>query len=1148
MTSRTSRLCVLFFACAIMPGTLLQSGDAIAAEIRPMSLNEVVRQADAIVVGTIRAHRSRWGDASRRWMQTDYEMTVENIIYPSEAGVPISDTILLTYWGGTIGNEMQAVADVRLPADGERLVLMLHSQWAQRTTIAPTVGFNAGLFVVIRDMDSGRMVVHDAADRPLKPANDGRIAIRGAAASGETTLDIDAFTEWLHATVRPLKAAPATPQAAPDPNDFRLMKVFAKSPLLSPLNGTGGSVAATSAPPLQPVLTDHGGGVPVANVAAEALRSAPSTNSPASAGVASSEVYLKPTPNYVTSHEAIPPIIVNNFPSWIWPSPEDQYQMSKWNYYADIFRVYTTPTGTYGWPDGVFDLAGFPSDADLQRVYGATWYCGSSCITLGETFRRYDLLGFGSTIIEADIALNPNANWTLDDEYVFSGGPVNSFRQTMTHELGHMHGLDHNFTFLACMNYLEPGNYRAFSFPYADDAAGIRAEYPSNAVGVTDLAIYLYYESATCSNLNNCVSEATYPGGVTAGGSLTVNNYHVENVGTSTIATPTIDWYLTTARNFGSAYYFLGETTYSPSLPSDSYYTPSTVARSFTVPSNVPAGSYYLAAYIPNDGGPGQSGFPFGNNNAFSLYTIAVSVPSYTISVSASPAGGGTVGGGGTFPAGTSRTVTASANSGYTFANWTENGGVVSTSSSYTFTLNSNRSLVANFSTVNYTISVSASPAAGGTVGGGGTFPAGSARTVTASVNTGYSFVNWTENGGVVSTSSSYTFTLNSNRVLVANFTSVSYTVSLSASPNGGGSVSGGGTYPAGSLLTVTATANSGYMFTNWTENGSVVGTSSSYVFILNNNRVLVANFTPGHRAMVGDFNADLHSDIFWRNASTGQVSLWLMNGTTPTYAVSPTTVASPWTAVAFGDFDTDGKADAFWMNGTTGETSIWAGWNGSNFSTQAASTTRSTAWHAYSAGDIDNDTHSDIFWYNSSTGQTEIWFMNGTSYTSVATTTVPTSWVPAVFGDFDGDGKSDIFWRNVLTGETSIWLGWNGTAFNTQVRSVTTPTAWVPMGAGDCSGDGKADIFWRNVSTGETSIWFMNGTATPTWAVTTTVPTAWKPVWFGDFDGDGKTDIFWRNINTGETSFWLNWNGTAWGTQVRSATVSIQWVPAPTP
>ena len=71
----------------------------------------------------------------------------------------------------------------------------------------------------------------------------------------------------------------------------------------------------------------------------------------------------------------------------------------------------------------------------------------------------------------------------------------------------------------------------------------------------------------------------------------------------------------------------------------------------------------------------------------------------------------------------------------------------------------------------NYTISVSSDPSNGGMVTGGGTYQQGQSCTVTATVNSGYSFSNWTENGNQVSTNSSYTFTVNSNRTLVANFT-----------------------------------------------------------------------------------------------------------------------------------------------------------------------------------------------------------------------------------------------------------------------------------------------------------------------------------------------------------------------------------------
>lgn len=64
----------------------------------------------------------------------------------------------------------------------------------------------------------------------------------------------------------------------------------------------------------------------------------------------------------------------------------------------------------------------------------------------------------------------------------------------------------------------------------------------------------------------------------------------------------------------------------------------------------------------------------------------------------------------------------------------------------------------------------------GGTVSGGGTFAIGSQVTVTATAASGYSFRAWVKNGTsqVVSTSASYTFTLNGQVDLVATFNSES--------------------------------------------------------------------------------------------------------------------------------------------------------------------------------------------------------------------------------------------------------------------------------------------------------------------------------------------------------------------------------------
>lgn len=71
---------------------------------------------------------------------------------------------------------------------------------------------------------------------------------------------------------------------------------------------------------------------------------------------------------------------------------------------------------------------------------------------------------------------------------------------------------------------------------------------------------------------------------------------------------------------------------------------------------------------------------------------------------------------------------------------------------------------------VNYTISTSANPFVGGTTGGDGTYASGSIRTVTATASPNYAFVNWTEGGNQVKTTTNYQFTLTGNRTLVANF------------------------------------------------------------------------------------------------------------------------------------------------------------------------------------------------------------------------------------------------------------------------------------------------------------------------------------------------------------------------------------------
>ena len=216
----------------------------------------------------------------------------------------------------------------------------------------------------------------------------------------------------------------------------------------------------------------------------------------------------------------------------------------------------------------------------------------------------------------------------------------------------------------------------------------------------------------------------------------------------------------------------------------------------------------------------------------------------YTISVSANPSNGGSVAGGGAYHYGDNCTVIATPANGYTFLRWTENGNQVSTNATYTFTVTGNRTLVAQFQQQSYTITATANPTNGGTVTGGGTFNYGQSCTLTATPATGYTFVRWTKNGMQVSTNATYTFTVTESAAYVAQFSVQSFTVNVSANPTDGGTLTGGGTFNYGQNCTVTATANTGYNFVNWTEGGNVVSTNTHYTFPVTSNRTLVANFT----------------------------------------------------------------------------------------------------------------------------------------------------------------------------------------------------------------------------------------------------------------------------------------------------------------
>ena len=153
--------------------------------------------------------------------------------------------------------------------------------------------------------------------------------------------------------------------------------------------------------------------------------------------------------------------------------------------------------------------------------------------------------------------------------------------------------------------------------------------------------------------------------------------------------------------------------------------------------------------------------------------------------------------------------------------------------------------------TAPHVITAVADPEEGGTVEGAGTYDAGTTITLTATPNTGYSFVHWKENGTIVSTDANYSFIVSSDRNLVAYF-SLPLTVSVTTNSPEGGMAIGGGTFDYGNTCTVTATPNEGYLFLNWSKNGEVVSCNASYSFAVTENLDLEAVFMLLEGTLIG--------------------------------------------------------------------------------------------------------------------------------------------------------------------------------------------------------------------------------------------------------------------------------------------------------
>jgi hypothetical protein len=196
------------------------------------------------------------------------------------------------------------------------------------------------------------------------------------------------------------------------------------------------------------------------------------------------------------------------------------------------------------------------------------------------------------------------------------------------------------------------------------------------------------------------------------------------------------------------------------------------------------------------------------------------------------------------------------------------------------------------------------------------------------------------------------------------------------------------------------------------------------------------------------DFNGDNRTDILWRNVYTSELSVWLVNDGQAPQAVSLGTIdpSNGWMPVEAKDFNADGSADVLWRNAASGELAIWLLNGGEILQTVSiGGIDPNTGWLPVGVGDFNGDGACDLLWNRSASGELAVWLLSGGQVlqkSSLQTVDPLSGWLLMGIDDYNGDGRSDMFWRNGFTDQTQSWLMNGANILQTQSLNNLPPSS----------------------------------------------------------------------------------------------------------
>lgn len=220
----------------------------------------------------------------------------------------------------------------------------------------------------------------------------------------------------------------------------------------------------------------------------------------------------------------------------------------------------------------------------------------------------------------------------------------------------------------------------------------------------------------------------------------------------------------------------------------------------------------------------------------------------YTLTVNSDEDGGAA--GGGTVNCGEDSDITATANDGFAFLNWTVESGTATladaNAASTTVSITEDATIMAHFQVADYTLSIDNN--GNGTVDATPSVQHGVATDITAADVPDMNFVNWTISGNGTladANSAATTVTLVGDATVTANFEAITHTLTIDN--NGDGNADATETVNQGADFDISAGTIEGKTFTNWTvtEGGTVAEpTSVSTTVSLTADATVTAHFS----------------------------------------------------------------------------------------------------------------------------------------------------------------------------------------------------------------------------------------------------------------------------------------------------------------